>query len=336
MEQQSLNRNNDFIKQKNTLKKISTCIGLTLILYFVIQTLISYAFRFALRCTVRFAGAQGLPFVKYLIVALVSDTGIWFMNLFIGLVTGVSAIFLLSKLLNFRVRDLYQKPFDGASYTAKGTVLFLDANLITSSVTSLLLAVLTSLLGYAPASPDFSVSYQQPLAVIFYLMYAVVLAPIVEETLFRGLILRSLQNFGNIFAIVVSSILFGLWHGNLEQAIPIVLSSFIFGIIAVRSNSVIPSIIAHSLNNLIVFVFGLLFDFIPSAQANIVYTVIVFGFMLAGVLILSLSLSSLKVRDFNRSVLSEKQRFGALFAAPGMLLYIFVLVVQFGSTLLPQ
>ena len=335
MKQYPPNQPQIFASQKNTLKKISTSIGLTLIIYFMLQTLISFTFRFTIRCTVQFAENHSNSFIRSLLSFLVSDTGIWFINLFVGAVTGVTAIFLLSKLLHFRLRDLYQTPFQGAAYAIKGTVLFLDANLITSSITSILLAILTSILGHAPAAPDFSVSYQQPFAVTFYLLYAVIVAPIVEETLFRGLILRSLQHFGNLFAIIVSSLLFGLWHGNLEQAIPIVLSSFLFGIIAIRSNSLIPSIIAHSMNNLIVFGFGLLFDFLSPTPTNIIYIIIVFSCVLAGALILALSFSSLKVSDFNHSVLSTKQRFGTLLSAPGMLMFLIVLALEFGLTLLP-
>ena len=44
-----------------------------------------------------------------------------------------------------------------------------------------------------------------------------VVPPLVEEFACRGLILGSLQKFGNGFAIVCSAILFGLMHGNFRQ-----------------------------------------------------------------------------------------------------------------------
>ena len=53
-------------------------------------------------------------------------------------------------------------------------------------------------------------------------LYASVLAPISEELLFRGFILRSLRPFGKRFAIFGSAFFFGLFHGNLLQTVFIV------------------------------------------------------------------------------------------------------------------
>lgn len=335
MIQNTENQSQTLMAQKMNLKKIASSIGLTLVVYFLIQSIVSFLFSFTLRCILFTGTTFRNKFFYSLLSSLTSEAGVWFINLFIGVVAGAVAIFLLSKLLGFRLQDFYQKPHQGSAYAAKGTVLFLDANLITSALTSIILTILTDILGHSPASPDFSVSYQQPSAVFFYLLYAVILAPIIEETLFRGLILRSLQNFGNLFAIAVSSLLFGLWHGNFEQAIPIILSSAIFGIIAIRSNSLIPSIIAHSLNNLIIFSFNLLFDLATPDFANRIYFLVILILLLIGVFILYRSFSSLKVSDLNRSQLSTGQRFGSFFAAPGMVGAILILVLEFGLTLLP-
>ncbi|MDR1015578.1 MAG: CPBP family intramembrane metalloprotease [Coriobacteriales bacterium] len=49
------------------------------------------------------------------------------------------------------------------------------------------------------------------------ILYIVLIGPIFEEIIFRGAILRSLQPFGRNFAIVISSLLFGLYHLFLFQ-----------------------------------------------------------------------------------------------------------------------
>ena len=48
-------------------------------------------------------------------------------------------------------------------------------------------------------------------------LYASFLAPISEELIFRGFVLRSLRPYGKRFAILGSAFLFGLFHGNLLQ-----------------------------------------------------------------------------------------------------------------------
>ena len=48
-------------------------------------------------------------------------------------------------------------------------------------------------------------------------LYVSLGAPVAEEILFRGLILRNMVPYGKKFAIFASSLLFGLYHGNLVQ-----------------------------------------------------------------------------------------------------------------------
>lgn len=85
-----------------------------------------------------------------------------------------------------------------------------------------------------------------------------VLVPIGEELLFRGVLLRGLLRYGAVVAVVVSSIVFALFHG-LNMAMP---SALIIGLVAGevtrRSGSVWPAVVVHIINNLAVPVFVLL------------------------------------------------------------------------------
>lgn len=86
------------------------------------------------------------------------------------------------------------------------------------------------------------------LDVIIYL-YICLLGPILEELLFRGVLLDGLRKYGNYFGIVMSAILFGLVHQNFIQCLPAVVMGIFLGAIAVKSGSLIPSIVIHILNN---------------------------------------------------------------------------------------
>jgi membrane protease YdiL (CAAX protease family) len=50
------------------------------------------------------------------------------------------------------------------------------------------------------------------------LLYAMLLGPIMEEIIFRGAIMKHLEQFGANYAIVISSLLFGLYHVFVYQA----------------------------------------------------------------------------------------------------------------------
>jgi membrane protease YdiL (CAAX protease family) len=88
---------------------------------------------------------------------------------------------------------------------------------------------------------------------IFYLnvpgiLYVVVLGPIFEEIIFRGAVLRSLQPYGNNFAIVLSSILFGVYHLVLFQGVFAFFVGLVLAYCTLRF-SIKWSMLLHILNN---------------------------------------------------------------------------------------
>ena len=87
----------------------------------------------------------------------------------------------------------------------------------------------------------------------------VILAPIAEEILFRGIIFRMLsKHWSEMAAIIVSTVLFGLYHGNLMQAIYVLPIGLLLGYTACKCNSVLPCILIHMINNFMPYVVGVL------------------------------------------------------------------------------
>ncbi len=111
-----------------------------------------------------------------------------------------------------------------------------------------LLEVILNFFGISALSIMESVSGSADSVSMF--LYASFAAPIFEEVLFRGVILRSLQPYGRRFAILGSAILFGLFHGNLLQTPYAILMGLILGYIAVE-HSLIWAVGLHMFNNLV-------------------------------------------------------------------------------------
>lgn len=89
------------------------------------------------------------------------------------------------------------------------------------------------------------------------ILTAVVLAPVFEEMLFRGLILQSArQKWGATAAILLSAALFGLVHFPI---MPQMLNAFVMGVmmgyIYVLTDSLLSVIIIHAVNNALAFLF---------------------------------------------------------------------------------
>jgi len=81
-----------------------------------------------------------------------------------------------------------------------------------------------------------------------------VIAPLTEEPIFRGIILRGLRaRYRSAPAILASALLFGLSHANPWQFFGPTALGVLMGWIFVRTNSLIPVLLAHGLNNAIAF-----------------------------------------------------------------------------------
>ncbi len=74
-------------------------------------------------------------------------------------------------------------------------------------------------------------------------------AGICEEVFFRGFVLSGYERLGKKKAVVISAILFGIFHFNLYNlAGPIVLG-LIFGYLVIETNSIYAGMIGHIVNN---------------------------------------------------------------------------------------
>ncbi|MBO4840672.1 MAG: CPBP family intramembrane metalloprotease [Bacteroidaceae bacterium] len=82
-----------------------------------------------------------------------------------------------------------------------------------------------------------------------------ILAPISEEILCRGIILRSMlkMRWHPWVAIPMSALIFSVWHGTAFQTISILPFGIIFGWLYWRTKSLLPCIIIHIVNNAIAF-----------------------------------------------------------------------------------
>src|SRR6185295_16223542 len=73
-----------------------------------------------------------------------------------------------------------------------------------------------------------------------------------EEALFRGLLLRSLAQVWRGGALLITSLAFGAFHYSLYKFAPTALLGAMLGALALRSNALLPCVLAHTLNNVVV------------------------------------------------------------------------------------
>ena len=82
-----------------------------------------------------------------------------------------------------------------------------------------------------------------------------VFAPVLEEMVFRGLLLHGLKdNFSTLTATLVCGALFALYHQNPAQTLYQFCCGFVFAYVAIQAGSVLPTILAHFLNNAVILI----------------------------------------------------------------------------------
>lgn len=74
-------------------------------------------------------------------------------------------------------------------------------------------------------------------------------APIAEELLYRGVIMRLLSKVSARFGIIISALLFGLMHGNPYQLVLGFALGIVWGYIDFKAGSILPSIVCHAVLN---------------------------------------------------------------------------------------
>lgn len=77
-----------------------------------------------------------------------------------------------------------------------------------------------------------------------------VVAPIVEDVIFRGFILNELRRDYSVkAAVIIQGILFGVMHLNIAQGFYAAFAGIILGLITVEAGSVLPAVIGHMVMN---------------------------------------------------------------------------------------
>ena len=65
----------------------------------------------------------------------------------------------------------------------------------------------------------------------------------------RGVVLQSLRRYGERYALVVSSLIFALMHGNMTQAPFAFMLGLVIGRIVLETESMWTGILIHVINN---------------------------------------------------------------------------------------
>lgn len=137
--------------------------------------------------------------------------------------------------------------------------------------------------GVELSEADFSF-FESQKSLIATFMYTCVLAPVTEELLYRGFLLKTLSCVSVRFGIVVSALMFGLAHGNVSQFLLGFLVGLFLGKIVTRHNSLAPSILVHMGINTMSMVLSLVSEWGDTSLLTALVSLFYYGVAIVGII----------------------------------------------------
>lgn len=178
------------------------------------------------------------------------------------------------------------------------------------------------------------------------LLFVGILAPVFEELFYRKAIIDRLRRYGDLPAILISGLIFGLVHGNFDQVFYATAVGMLLSFIYVRTGSVLYTISIHAAFNMIggVYTTELLRrmgeNLIP-AEGDTVGQVMLMAYSVFTLLSLIIGTVFLfaNLKRFNRSLQKGEYTLGfdkwmnALVLNPGMWVFLAMVALLFVSSL---
>lgn len=179
-----------------------------------------------------------------------------------------------------------------------------------------------------PQMPD----YLQPTlpSLLLNIFVFAVLPALMEELVFRGYVLRALRPYGDWFAVVISSLMFSLMHGNIAQIPFALIVGIALGWLYVMTDNIWLPVSVHFANNAFSYLLQYCTLGMDDAALGLMNTFAIFTLIVIGAISLAVLIarrSRLFRRLTRRSSLPIGSRVGALFGAPLFLVSVAVFVL---------
>lgn len=309
------------VKQRKSLRKTSNRVGGGMLLFIVFTTVIAMILM-AMTVTSGSSSLNLSTVMLYVINAIASLVG----------------EFIAAAIIMAMCKTNINKAVKIKSVSIGDTVKYTLAAMGFAYVFNLLLSFMNinlSMFGFENKVSDYGSTSGTAENIIYFIAIAVV-PPIIEEFLFRGAILGSLRKHGDALAIVVSAVMFGFAHSNFIQTPVTFLTGLVLAYLTVKTNSLIPAIIVHFVNNGSSVAFSLLSQL---KLDEMVYSVIDFSlalvFVLSGLICTAMLIKKYgnKLFEFDSSSednpngLTMAKRLRYVFTSPWMIIYTAVVLL---------
>ena len=156
------------------------------------------------------------------------------------------------------------------------------------------------------------ISYSSDKSLALSLMYACIVAPVTEELLYRGFVMKAFSVVSQRFGIIISALFFALGHGNITQFCLTFIMGIFMGYIDIKHNSLIPSLMVHFVNNTMASVRSIVIMY-ASDKLDLYDMIYSYGLLAAAVIGLVILIIFCKRETFPKSTIKQQMRCTGLF-----------------------
>ena len=170
-----------------------------------------------------------------------------------------------------------------------------------------------------------------PKGIFGFLLYALstaIVPAVLEEFALRGIVLGSLRKFGDTFALITSSLCFGIMHGNFEQIPFAFMAGLILGFVTIKTGSLRVAVFIHFLNNFISVAFSYMRG-ISETQQNLIYVMLLAVFLVLALFFINRTTGQeiLKI-EYGDCILPEKDKYKTFFLSIGIIVFVLANLIQ--------
>ena len=202
-------------------------------------------------------------------------------------------------------------------------------------------------------SPDSTTEMVESAPAWLLFVFVVLLAPLFEELIFRRLFIDRLAGYGDKAAILFSSALFGIAHGNFYQFVYTFLLGLLLGYLYTRTGKLRWSFLLHAITNFLGSVAALpilramrrleelmrqespdLSEMFRLSSLVLSYSVILYGMALLGVVFFFLYKKRIRLTE-SEYPLPAKTLWSAAVCNPGTAVFLLVSLAEFILSVLP-
>ena len=315
-------------QERGRLRNDASYVGaLSLALIFVMQ----YAFSFIVTLLIKF-GAIPAENLKAPYLGLGNT-----MYMYLYMAVYICSLLWPALIVSYCCKKRFS-PFTPAKPVPFGIAFFgvlsaIGLCMLSNIINSYILYFFTEMGLNVPEAPQTMVATPTSLALNLFTM--AVLPALLEEMIYRGYILRVLRPYGNLFAVLISSALFSLMHGNLRQIPFAFIVGLVLGSLYVCTNNIWLPIAVHFANNAISVLMEYFAFSLPETYQGVFYALIIYGLIVVGIVCSIVLLAGyrkqLRVHRVGSS-LRFFDRWGALFSSPlfvtAVLMYVMLLIME--------